>query len=163
MSGIGPAASRRSGDRWTLAYEGYRPEDEGLREALCAVGNGYFVTRTASAQSSADRVHYPGTYLAGGFNRLVSDVAGRSIENEDLVNLPNWLPLTFSVDNGPEFDVDGADLLAVPAGARPPPGRSEALGGFQGRRGPRDRADRAPLREHGGQEPRGPRGDAHCA
>jgi trehalose/maltose hydrolase-like predicted phosphorylase len=111
VSGIGPAASERSGDRWTLAYEGYRPEDEGLREALCAVGNGYFVTRGACAQSSADRVHYPGTYLAGGFNRLVSDVAGRFIENEDLVNLPNWLLLTFRVDDGPEFDLDRADLL----------------------------------------------------
>jgi trehalose/maltose hydrolase-like predicted phosphorylase len=75
------------------------------------VGNGYFVTRGAGAQSSADRVHYPGTYLAGCFNRLISDVAGRAIENEDLVNLPNWLPLTFRIDNGPAFDVDGADLL----------------------------------------------------
>jgi len=111
MSGIDPTAAGQSGDRWTLAYEGYRPEDEGLREALCAVGNGYFVTRAASAQNVADRVHYPGTYLAGGFNRLVSNIAGRAIENEDLVNLPNWLPLTFRIDDGPEFDVDSADLL----------------------------------------------------
>ena len=111
MSSISPVASGRSGDRWTLAYEDYRPEEEGLREALCAVGNGYFVTRGACAQSSADRVHYPGTYLAGGFNRLVSDVAGRAVENEDLVNLPNWLPLTFRIYDGPEFDVDRADLL----------------------------------------------------
>jgi alpha,alpha-trehalase len=111
MRRIGPAASGRNEDRWTLVYEGYRPEEEGLREALCAVGNGYFVTRGASAQSSADRVHYPGTYLAGGYNRLVSDVAGRAIENEDLVNLPNWLPLTFRADDGPEFNVDSADLL----------------------------------------------------
>lgn len=111
MSGASPAASGRSDGPWKLAYEGYRPEDEGLREALCAVGNGYFVTRGASAQSSADRVHYPGTYLAGGFNRLVSTVAGRVIENEDLVNLPNWLPLTFRVEDGPEFDIDGVDLL----------------------------------------------------
>jgi trehalose/maltose hydrolase-like predicted phosphorylase len=94
-----------------LAYVGYRPEDEGLREALCAVGNGYFVTRGACSQSSADRVHYPGTYLAGGFNRLVSAVAGRTIENEDLVNLPNWLPLKFRIDDGPEFNVDSAELL----------------------------------------------------
>jgi len=111
VSGVGTAASGRSGDRWKLVYETYCPEDEGLREALCAVGNGYFVTRGAGAQSSADRVHYPGTYLAGCFNRLISDVAGRAIENEDLVNLPNWLPLTFRIDNGPAFDVDGADLL----------------------------------------------------
>ncbi|MGZ4916446.1 MAG: hypothetical protein ACXV45_07290, partial [Halobacteriota archaeon] len=63
MSGIDPAAFGQSGDRWTLAYEEYRPEAEGLREALCAVGNGYFVTRAASAQNVADGVHYPGTYL----------------------------------------------------------------------------------------------------
>ena len=111
MSSIGQTASGQSGDQWTLVYEGYRPEDEGLREALCAVGNGYFMTRGACAQSSADRVHYPGTYLAGGFNRLVSAVAGRTIENEDLVNLPNWLPLTFRIDDGPEFSVDSAELL----------------------------------------------------
>ncbi len=100
-----------SEDRWTLAYEGYRPEDEGLREALCAVGNGYFVTRAACSHSAADRVHYPGTYLAGGFNRLISDVAGRAIENEDLVNLPNWLLLTFHIEDGPEFSVDAVELL----------------------------------------------------
>ena len=150
MSGIGPAASGRSGDRWTLAYEGYRPEDEGLREALCAVGNGYFVTRGASAQSSADRVHYPGTYLAGGFNRLVSDVAGRAIENEDLVNLPNWLPLTFRVDNGPEFDVDGVDLLQYRQELDLRQGVLRRSLVFRDDAGPRDRADRAPLREHGG-------------
>jgi trehalose/maltose hydrolase-like predicted phosphorylase len=46
-------------------------------------------------------MHYPGTYLAGGYNRLVSEVAGRKVENEDLVNMPNWLPLTFRIDDGP--------------------------------------------------------------
>ncbi|MGZ4952746.1 MAG: glycoside hydrolase family 65 protein [Halobacteriota archaeon] len=111
MSGIDPAAFGQSGDRWTLAYEEYRTEAEGLREALCAVGNGYFVTRAASAQNVADGVHYPGTYLAGGFNRLVSNIAGRAIENEDLVNMPNWLPLTFRIGDGPQFNIDSADLL----------------------------------------------------
>ncbi|HYA33909.1 MAG TPA: hypothetical protein VEG65_07970, partial [Candidatus Bathyarchaeia archaeon] len=95
---------------WTLAYDSYVPEEEGLREALCAVGNGYFVTRGAGAQSSADHVHYPGTYLAGGYNRLVSNIAGRAVENEDLVNMPNWLPLSFRIDDGPEFDIDSVDL-----------------------------------------------------
>jgi hypothetical protein len=32
---------------WSLVYEGYRPEQEGLREALCTLGNGYFATRGA--------------------------------------------------------------------------------------------------------------------
>ena len=104
------AVSGRAGDRWSLVYEGYLPEKEGLREALCALGNGYFVTRGASPQCSADGVHYPGTYLAGGFNRLVSEVAGRAVENEDLVNLPNWLPLTFRIAGGPAFDPAAVEL-----------------------------------------------------
>ena len=36
-----------------------------------------------------------GTYLAGGYNRLQTEIAGRIVENEDLVNLPNWLSLSF--------------------------------------------------------------------
>ena len=85
---------------WKLAYEGFAPEEEGLREALCTLGNGYFATRGAAEEASADEVHYPGTYLAGGFNRLETDIAGRVIENEDLVNLPNWLPLSFRPADG---------------------------------------------------------------
>lgn len=100
------------GDRWTLVYDDYVPAEEGLREALCALGNGYFVTRGAAAECSADSVHYPGTYLAGGYDRLVSDVAGRAVENEDLVNLPNWLPLTFRIDGGPPLRLEEVQILA---------------------------------------------------
>jgi alpha,alpha-trehalase len=85
---------------WTLVYEGVNPDQEGLREALCTLGNGYFATRGAWSEAEADGVHYPGTYLAGGYNRLTTEIAGRTIENEDLVNMPNWLPLTFRVDGG---------------------------------------------------------------
>ena len=80
---------------WKLGYEGFAPEEESLREALCTLGNGYFATRGAAEEGSADQVHYPGTYLAGGYNRLETHIAGRVIENEDLVNLPNWLPVSF--------------------------------------------------------------------
>ena len=55
---------------WQLTYDGFDPADEGLREALCTVGNGYFATRGALPEASADDVHYPGTYVAGCFNRL---------------------------------------------------------------------------------------------
>jgi trehalose/maltose hydrolase-like predicted phosphorylase len=82
---------------WTWVYEGYDPGRERLREALCTLGNGYFATRGAAAESAADSSHYPGTYVAGCYNRLVSTVAGRQVENEDLVNLPNWLPLRFRI------------------------------------------------------------------
>ncbi|UUU26077.1 glycoside hydrolase family 65 protein [Streptomyces sp. DSM 40750] len=88
---------------WTWEYEGYNPADERLRESLCTLGNGYFATRGAIPEGAADDVHYPGTYAAGCYNRLTSDVAGRPVENEDMVNLPNWLPLRFRLrgDGGP--------------------------------------------------------------
>src|SRR5512133_3519363 len=47
----------------------------------------------------------PGTYVAGLYNRLTSTIAGRQVENEDLVNLPNWLPLRFRIVDGPWFDM----------------------------------------------------------
>jgi trehalose/maltose hydrolase-like predicted phosphorylase len=43
--------------------------------------------------------------VAGLYNRLASDIAGRQVENEDLVNLPNWLPLEFRIGGGPWFDM----------------------------------------------------------
>ena len=96
---------------WVLARSGYDPADEGLREALCTLGNGYFATRGAAPESAADDVHYPGTYAAGCYNRLVTEVAGREVTNEDLVNLPNWLPLRFRPAGGDWFSPDQAELL----------------------------------------------------
>jgi len=96
---------------WSLVYDGFDPEHQGLRETLCALGNGYFVTRGALPEASADDVNYPGTYVAGLYNRLQSQVAGRSVENEDLVNVPNWLPLRFRLAGGPWFDIAEADVL----------------------------------------------------
>ncbi len=98
-------------DDWVLSYDRYEPDQEGLREALCTLGNGVFATRGAAPDSNADDVHYPGTYLAGGYNRLVTEIAGRDVENEDLVNLPNWLPLTYRIGDGPWFRLDEAELL----------------------------------------------------
>ena len=99
------------GDDWTLVYEGLDAEREGLREALCTLGNGYVATRGAAPESRADGVHYPGTYFAGVYDRLVSDLDGRQVENEDLVNAPNWLPLTFRADDGPWLDLGSMDVF----------------------------------------------------
>jgi len=85
---------------WSLVFEGVDPRAEPLREALCTLGNGRFATRGAAEESSADATHYPGTYIAGGYNRLTSIVAGRNVVNEDLVNFPNWLPLSFRSEGG---------------------------------------------------------------
>jgi trehalose 6-phosphate phosphatase len=85
---------------WVLAYRGFEPESEGLRETLCTLGNGYLATRGAAPEAQADGIHYPGTYATGVLNRLSSTVAGRTFEDESIVNLPNWLPFTFRAEGG---------------------------------------------------------------
>jgi alpha,alpha-trehalase len=97
---------------WHWHYHDYQPEQERLREALCTLGNGYFATRGAAPEAAASAHHYPGTYLAGGFDRAESDVQGRIVENEDLVNMPNWLPLGIRFDDGSHFDPDQVELLS---------------------------------------------------
>ena len=97
---------------WSLVFEGFDPAQEGIREALCTLGNGYFATRGAAAGAQADDIHYPGTYLAGGYNRLRTDIAGRSVENEDLVNCPNWLALAFRIGGEDWFDARSVKLLS---------------------------------------------------
>ncbi|WP_338900102.1 glycosyl hydrolase family 65 protein [Streptomyces sp. TG1A-60] len=96
---------------WTWEYEGYEPADERLRESLCTLGNGYFATRGALPECAADDVHYPGTYAAGCYNRLSTDIAGHRVENEDMVNLPNWLPLRFRLPGQPWLTPDTATVL----------------------------------------------------
>jgi alpha,alpha-trehalase len=97
---------------WSFVYEGFDPGEEKLREALCTLGNGYFASRGAAPEAASDDVHYPGTYLAGGYNRLKTKIAGRVVENEDLVNTPNWLFLTFRVEGGPWFDLKAVKILS---------------------------------------------------
>ena len=80
---------------FTLAYDGVDPRDEGLRETLTSTGNGYMATRGAAEWEEADDVHYPGTYVHGLYNRATTLLGGVPVHNEDLVNLPNWLPLKF--------------------------------------------------------------------
>lgn len=85
---------------WVLAYAGFDPAHEGHREALTTVGNGYLGTRGAAPERRSDGVHYPGTYLAGIYNRVTSIVEGRQVEDEHLVNAPNWLLLDVRIDDG---------------------------------------------------------------
>jgi hypothetical protein len=94
-----------------------RPNSPCQTQALCTLGNGYFATRGCLEEARADAdEHYPGTYMARGWNREISKVEGRDVANEahphplslhsplleadgggeqDLVNLPNWIHITF--------------------------------------------------------------------
>ncbi|MEU7834844.1 glycosyl hydrolase family 65 protein [Nonomuraea sp. NPDC049129] len=91
---------------WVLSYEGFDPASEGLREALCTLGNGRFATRGATPDGE---LRTPGTYVAGCY--LDSTVAGRTVTNEDLVNLPDWLPVTFATPGSAWFRPERAELL----------------------------------------------------
>jgi trehalose/maltose hydrolase-like predicted phosphorylase len=96
---------------WALEYYKFEPGQEKLREALCTLGNGYLGTRGAFNEVSASRIHYPGTYLAGVYNKLESDIAGKTISNEDLVNCPNWLSLTFKTDESQEWFIPSVNHI----------------------------------------------------
>jgi HAD superfamily hydrolase (TIGR01509 family) len=88
-------------DPWVLVYHGFDPAHEGHREALTTMGNGRMATRGVLPEHQDDGTHYPGTYIAGVYNRLVSGIHGRRLEEEHLVNTPNWLPLDLRIDDGP--------------------------------------------------------------
>jgi len=100
-------------DGWLLKYHDYDLEKERSREALLTVGNGYLGTRGALEESSANSVNYPGTYMTGIYNRLISKVGDRDIENEDFVNVTNWLPVSFRIGSGPWLGFDPEPTFQV--------------------------------------------------
>ncbi|STX03526.1 Uncharacterized glycosyl hydrolase Rv2006/MT2062 [Kocuria rosea] len=97
-------------DPWMLVYEGFDPAHEGHREALTALGNGYLATRGARPERRDDGVHYPGTYLAGVYNRAAGTVHGVELEEEHLVNVPNWLPVDIRIGEGPWWSSGEVDV-----------------------------------------------------
>ncbi len=100
-------------DNWDLVYYGYDPAKERTRESLLTLGNGYFGTRGSLEESRADEHHYPATYMAGLYNRLSSDVAGKDIVNEDFVNVTNWTQVSFRIDGDEWFDIDKAEIMSM--------------------------------------------------
>jgi alpha,alpha-trehalase len=107
-----PPSEGQAVDPWILEFDSYDPAEETLREALCTVGNGRMASRGAAPEHGVvDGLHYPGTYVAGLYNRLTDQVAGRAIENESLVNLPNWLSLTFRAGDAEWFSIDETEIL----------------------------------------------------
>lgn len=100
-------------DNWSITFHDYFPEKEKTREALLAVGNGYFGTRGAMPEAGPGKFNYPGTYMAGVYNRLTSRVGDRDVENEDFVNVINWLPVTFRINDDDWLDINRAEILEV--------------------------------------------------
>ena len=105
LEGAGPLS-----DGWHLTYHPASDRGVGMRETLCTLANGYVGTRGAASFARDDGVHYPGTYLAGLYNRLQSQADGRQVERESIVNAPNWLALSFSADGGPFLGEHGVEI-----------------------------------------------------
>ncbi len=87
-------------DGWNFTYDGFNPEEEKLRETLTTVGNGYLGTRGCFEGEKASETHYPGTYIAGIYNKPPTKIQGRNIYNNDFVNCPNWLLIEFAIGTG---------------------------------------------------------------
>jgi trehalose/maltose hydrolase-like predicted phosphorylase len=93
-------------EEWIINYDKWNLSEELLRETLCTLGNGHFASRGSAEDAQKSEYHYPGTYLAGGYNRLVTEISNETLVNEDLVNWPNWLPLTFTCDGSNWFNIN---------------------------------------------------------
>ncbi|MDD5070646.1 MAG: glycosyl hydrolase family 65 protein [Candidatus Omnitrophica bacterium] len=97
---------------WRLVYGRFEPAQESLREVLCTLGNGYFGTRGAALESTESKIHYPATYMAGLYNKLATNISGRTVYNDDLVNCPNWTFLTFKIGDGNWFSPSVSRLIS---------------------------------------------------
>jgi len=101
-------------DTWVVVFDEYVPAQEGKREALCTLANGYWGTRGAAEEAVADDVHYPGTYFAGVYDVVDWTVDGVAMPDEEMVNAPNWLPVRIRLEGDEWFGLDAldsADLL----------------------------------------------------
>ncbi|MEA3504904.1 MAG: HAD-IA family hydrolase [Bacteroidota bacterium] len=98
--------------QWNIEYNDYDPIKEKTREALLTVGNGYFGTRGAFEEICAGENNYPGTYIAGTYNRLATKIGEKDIYNEDFVNVPNWLPINFKIEDGHWLDINNTKILS---------------------------------------------------
>lgn len=96
---------------WHLDYYGqYQSKRNYGQEAMLTIGNGFFGLRGAYVESRADQNNYPGMYVAGLYNQNTTNINGRDVVNEDLVNLPNAQYLSFGIDNSNPFEIRAADI-----------------------------------------------------
>jgi len=95
---------------WSLSYNNYDPPKEKLRESLSTLGSGKIAVRGSAAWVNSGPNNYPGTYILGGYNRAISEINGLTTENEDLVNFPNFLFLSFKLEGGDWLNLDDKSI-----------------------------------------------------
>ena len=99
-------------DSWNLTYYELDPTEERLRETLTTVGNGYFGTRGCfEGEKAKDNIYYPGTYIAGVYNKLATALHNKTIYNNDFVNCPNWLLIEIKIGNSDFINLLETEIL----------------------------------------------------
>ncbi|RJO63641.1 MAG: glycoside hydrolase family 65 protein [Candidatus Omnitrophota bacterium] len=88
-------------DLWLIQELEWARPLQNIRESQFALGNGYFGARGVLEEIPYDAM--PGTYLAGVFDKMLSQVA-------ELVNLPNAFNFRFTV-KGEKLDIVAMDVL----------------------------------------------------
>ena len=134
-------------DDFTLAYDGFDPDEEGLREALTSTGNGYFCTRGTAEWEDADDVHYPGTY-AHGVLQPRDDDPGRAARSSTRTSstCPNWLVLKLRIEGEDAIRLDNVELLDYRHELRHPQRDGHPRAALPRPRRPRDDAAQPALR-----------------
>ncbi len=98
---------------WEVVYHGYTPgKDEYSVESLLTVGNGFLGLRGTTPEMEIADENYPALYLASLYNTTASQVADRTIYNEDFVNAPN-LQKIFLIVNEERVDIANNQVLSM--------------------------------------------------
>lgn len=98
---------------WEVVYHGYTPgKDEYSVESLLTVGNGFMGLRGTTPEMEIAEENYPALYLASLYNSAASQVADRTIYNEDYVNAPNLQKMYVIID-GERVDIANNELLSM--------------------------------------------------
>ena len=88
-------------DLWSIKEDGFEPEIQNIRETQFSLGNGYVGVRGALEEKP--KGSNPGTYIAGIYDRLTSQVS-------ELVNFPNPFFFKFTL-KGEKFGAMAMDIL----------------------------------------------------
>jgi trehalose/maltose hydrolase-like predicted phosphorylase len=95
-----------------LKLHHYDPKDERRRESLLSLGNGFLLVRSALPWGGKGENRYPGTYAAGCYNTLPSNIAGETVWEESIVNLPDALSLSICIESEPPLTLEPDQVLA---------------------------------------------------
>ncbi|MEM1282687.1 MAG: hypothetical protein AAGG81_03955 [Chlamydiota bacterium] len=94
---------------WSLIFFDHAPADEPLRDSLCILGNGYFLSKGVCWKSQLSGASSPASYLI----RKNSPLQALSIStdlNHSLTQIPDWESINFRIDDGNWFNLNDVKI-----------------------------------------------------